>query len=476
MDLEHVSIEDEILTQLIYNEPYARTVAPYLKREYFESRVNGIIFDEYDIFVKKYSNPPTKEALVLELETRSDVTEDEMKGIINKVGEIAQFAKREKPDFQWLIDTTETYCSDRAVYLAVMDSIGIIQGEDKKRTKNMIPELLADALSVSFDSNIGHDYLDNADARWEFYHKKEKRLRFLIEWLNLITGGGLPKKTLTILLAPTNAGKTLVKCHLAADFLMQGKNVLYITMEMAEERISERIDANLMGVDIADLRSLPKETFDSRLEQIRAKTTGKLMVKEYPTASAHVGHIRHLLRELRIKKRFIPDVIFIDYLNICASSRIRNGENTYVLVKSIAEELRGLAVEQDVAIISSTQTNRDGWGSSDLELSNTSESAGLPATADLMIGIIVTDQLTQMGQMKLKQLKNRFSDVTRNVAEILNIDRAQMRLSECEDPTKTHPGAGQTHEPAGELPKGFPHPTKDAPGKYSADPFAGFEV
>jgi len=433
LSLEPISIEDEILTQLIYNESYARAVSPYIKPEYFESRPNRIIFEEYDAFVKKYGNPPTKEALILELETRGDISADDMEDILRKISDLAKYSKREKPDDVWLLEATEKYCSDRAIYLAVMESINIIDGSDKKRNKNVIPELLADALSVSFDEHIGHDYIEQADKRWEFYHKKEKRIRFGLDWFNKITDGGLPKKTLSIFLAPTNSGKTLVKCHLAADFMMHGYNVLYITMEMAEEKISERIDSNLMGIDISDLRALPKDMFDRKIEFINSKTTGRLMIKEYPTGSAHVGHFRHLLRELRIKKRFVPDVIFIDYLNICASSRIRGSENTYVLIKSIAEELRGLAVEQDVAIISSTQTNRQGWGSSDLDMSNTSESAGLPATADMMIGIIVTDQLIQMGQMKFKQLKNRFTDVTKNVNHIVNVERSKMKLSECED-------------------------------------------
>jgi len=431
------NVEDEILTQLIYNEAFARNVTPYLKREYFEDPSIRIIFEEYDAYLKEYGAPPTKEAILLETETRSNLTQEELSCVFEKISQIAEFGEATPPDLKWLMDTTESYCQDRSVYLAVTEAISILEGEDSNSSKHAIPEILSNALATSFDERIGHEYLTDVESRWDFYNRKEERMEFNLKWFNDITDGGIPKKTLTCLLAPTNAGKTLVKTFLASEFLMKGRNVLYITMEMAEERISERIDANLLGIDISDLKGLPRDTFTNRLSKIKEKTQGRLFVKEYPTAGAHVGHFRHLLSELKIKEKFIPDVIFIDYLNICASSRIKGGDNTYVLVKSIAEEMRGLAVEQDVAIITSTQTNRSGWGSSDLELSDTSESAGLPATVDLFIGIIVTEELTEMGQIMFKQLKNRFTDVTTRVRKIFNIDRPKMRISECEDSSFT---------------------------------------
>lgn len=480
MDTLNVSIEDEILANLFANENYARSITPYVKSEYFEDGDRRVIFTEYDKFMKKYSAVPTFEALVLEIDARRDISQESLSSIKEKLGYVRNLSKRpEVPDQSWLMETTEKYCKDRAVYLAVMEAINIMDGEETKKTKNMIPELLSDALAVSFDEHIGHDFLMDASDRWDFYHKKEKRLSFMLDWLNRITSGGIPRKTLTCFLAGTNVGKTLVKCHLAADFLMKGQNVLYVTLEMAEERISERIDANLMDIALDDMKLLPKDLFMRKVEDIRAKTTGKLFVKEYPTASAHVGHLRHLLRELRMKEKFVPDVIFIDYLNICASSRIRSGENTYIYVKAIAEELRGLAVEQNVAIITSTQTNRDGWNSSDLELSNTSESAGLPATVDLMIGLIVTDQLKQIGQIMFKQLKNRFSDVTRNVKHVFNIDRAKMKLAECEDPMANVEASAKSSPQN----KHFPDKTDTPPWELPAggkkanqgDPFADFK-
>lgn len=427
------SVEDEILTNLLHNEPFARAVGPFIKKEYFTDSGIRLIFDEYTTYVHKYAAIPTKEALILDIEVRTDINQDLMDLVMDKLKTVEHLSKRALPDLKWITDTTEKYCQDRAIYLAVTDSIGILEGENKSMNKHQIPELLSNALSVCFQSKLGHDYLNDIDSRWEFYRRIESRMSFNLQWFNDITADGIPKKTLTCFLAPTNAGKTLVKTHLAAEFLLSGKNVLYITMEMAEERISERIDANILDIDISDLAGLPKETFTNRLSKIRDKTKGRLFVKEYPTAGAHVGHFRHLLSELKIKEGFIPDVVFIDYLNICASSRIKSGDNTYILVKSIAEELRGLAVEQDIAIITSTQTNRSGWGNSDLELSDTSESAGLPATVDLFIAIIVTEELTKMGQIMFKQLKNRFTDVTQNVRKIFNIDRPRMKISECED-------------------------------------------
>jgi len=483
--LNTLSVETLIAVNLLYNEDYARGVSPYLKLEFFEERPVRILYDEYDKYLKKYNALPTKEALYLEVETRNDLDQSDIDSVQSKLSEISQYKKEEKPDQVWLLETTENYCKDRALYLAITDSISILDGGDESRDKNIIPDLLSDALAVSFDEYIGHEFLEQAGDRWDFMHKKEKRLTFDLDWFNKITNGGIPKKTLSIFLAPTNAGKTLVKCHLAASYLMRGYNVLYITMEMAEERISERIDANLMDIDINDLAAMPRDIYEKRITNLQQKTPGRLFVKEFPTAGAHAGHFRHLLRELELKKKFKADVVFIDYLNICTSSRIKNGENTYVLIKSIAEELRGLAVEKDIAIISSTQTNRDGWGASDLELSNTSESAGLPATADLMIGIIVTEQLNAMGQIMFKQLKNRFTDVTRYIKTVMGIDRPKMKLFEIEQngadvvnngSVSKQIGTGEkVNKDTGEITGGTPPWEFKTPAKKE-DPFSNFQM
>jgi len=466
-----LSIESLIAANLLYNEEYARGATPYLKEEFFEERVVRIIYSEYNKYLRKYNAPPTKEAIYLEVETRTDIDQSDLDSMQSKLSELSSFEKEEKPDMAWLLETTEQYCKDRAVFLAITDSISILEGEDKKRDKNVIPDLLSDALAISFDEYIGHEFLEQAGDRWDFYHKKEKRIPFDLEWFNKITNGGLPKKTLSIYLAGTNVGKSLVMCHNAASMMMQGQNVLYITMEMAEERISERIDANLMNIDINDLAGLPKDLYVKRIEDIHAKTPGRLFVKEFPTAGAHVGHFRHLMRELELKKKFKADIVFVDYMNICQSSRIKGGENTYVLVKSIAEELRGLAVEKDIALVSATQTNRDGWSASDLELSNTSESAGGPAVADLMIGIISTEQLNQMGQIMFKQLKNRFSDVTRYIKTIVGIDRPKMKLFDIEQN-----GADVVNN--GSVSEMITKPTEETPPWDTAkkDPFSEFKI
>lgn len=463
MALTSLNVEDEILVQLIHNEDFAREVAPFLKPEYFVDRATRLIFEAYDDFVSKYNNPPTQEALMLEIDGVSGLVDADIKAIEEKFALIDAHKNDKRPELKWLIDTAEHYCQERAIYLAVSDALSILDGSDTTRSKNVIPDLLSDALATSFDTRVGHDYFGDADSRWEFYHKVEERLTFRQSWLNKITGGGLPKKTLTVLLAPTNAGKTLVKCSLAADFLLQGYNVLYITAEMAEERISERVDANLLDVPLDQISNVPREEFVNRVDRVHAKTTGRLFIREFPTAAAHAGHIRHLLHELKIKEQFIPDVIFVDYLNIMSSMRVRRSDNTYVFVKAIAEELRGLAVEQNVAVISSTQTNRGGWGASDLEMSDTSESAGLPATVDLFLALIVTEELTKMGQIILKQLKNRFSDVTNAnlVRKAFNIERAKMRIEEADDSV---------------LLTGAIIPEESTGSDNTDDPFPGFKI
>ena len=419
-------IESTILKNLIYNEEYSRKSIPFIKPEYFEDRKEKIIFEEIISFIVKYDSSITIEALNIEVDNRTDLTEDEVKGI----KEIITSLKESSVDQQWLIDSTEKWCRDRAIYLALMESIHIADGNDENKNRDSIPTILSDALSVSFDNNIGHDYLLNYEERYEFYHKKEEKIEFDLEYFNKITKGGLPNKTLNIALAGTGVGKSLFMCHFASSVLLQGRNVLYITMEMAEEKIAERIDANLLNVDIQTLAQLPKIMFENKITDLSKKTQGKLIVKEYPTASAHAGHFRALLNDLALKKAFRPEIIFIDYLNICTSQRFRNASsvNSYTMVKSIAEELRGLAVEFNVPIVSATQTTRSGYGSSDVDLTDTSESFGLPATADLMFALISTDELEEQNQIMVKQLKNRYYDPTLNKRFIVGIDRAKMRL------------------------------------------------
>jgi replicative DNA helicase len=423
-------LELTILRNLVFNEDYARKVIPFIQPEYYEQRVEKIVFEEIVEFIVKYGSSITIEALNIEIDNRRDLTETENKEIVELLSKL-----NDSPvDNRWILDTTEKWCRDRAIYLALMESIHIADGKDDKKGRDAIPSILSDALAVSFDNNIGHDYLQNYEERYEFYHRKEDKIEFDLEYFNKITKGGLPNKTLNICLAGTGTGKSLFMCHVASSALLQNKNVLYITLEMAEERIAERIDANLLNVPIQQLIDLPRSAFENKVNGIAKKTRGSLVIKEYPTASAHSGHFKALLNELALKKSFRPDIIFIDYLNICSSSRFKSGSNinSYTLVKSIAEELRGLAVEFNVPIMSATQTTRSGFGSSDVELTDTSESFGLPATADLMFALISTEELEGLGQIMVKQLKNRYNDPTIFKRFVVGIDRAKMRLYDVE--------------------------------------------
>ena len=420
------TIERTALSNLIHNEQYSRKVLPFIQKNYFDAKEEGIVFEEIYNFVDKYKKIPTQVSLELEVNNRKDLTEPEH----NKIVEIIQTLNPVDVDLDWLLDQTETFCKDKAIYNAIVEGIAIIDGKDKNKTPDAIPTILTDALAVSFDNAVGHDYLLDSDSRYDYYHKVEERIPFDLELFNKITKGGLPPKTLNIALAGTGVGKSLFMCHMAANCLSQGKNVLYITLEMAEERIAERIDANLMNISMEDLHDLPKKMFDDKIQKIIKKTSGKLIVKEYPTASAHSNHFRGLIKELAIKKTFKPDIIFIDYLNICASSRFKGGSNinSYTLVKSIAEELRGLAVESNVPIMSATQTTRSGFTSTDIGLEDTSESFGLPATADLMFALISTEDLDDLNQIAIKQLKNRYNDPTTHKRFVVGIDRAKMQL------------------------------------------------
>jgi replicative DNA helicase len=423
-------IELTILRNLVFNEDYSRKVIPFINPEYFEQKSERIIFEEIVKFIVKYNASITIEALSIETENRSDLNESEIKD----TRELIQKFDNSHVDKLWLLDSTEKWCRDRAIYLALMESIHIADGKSDKKGRDAIPNILSEALAVSFDSNIGHDYLQNFEERYDFYHKKEDRIKFDIDYLNKITKGGVPNKTLNVILASTGAGKSLTMCHFASSVLLQGKNVLYITMEMAEERIAERIDANLLNIPIQQLGDLSRQLFESKITSLSKKTQGTLIIKEYPTASAHSGHFKSLLNELNLKKSFKPDIIFIDYLNICASSRHKSNSsvNSYTYIKAIAEELRGLAVEFNVPIFTATQTNRSGFNSSDVELTDTSESFGLPATADLMFALISTEELEQLGQIMVKQLKNRYSDPTVYKRFVLGVDRSKMRLYDVE--------------------------------------------
>jgi len=423
-------VEVLILRNLLHNEKYVRKVIPFIKSEYFEDFNQKVIFEEILKFVQQYNQPATKEVLCIEVENRNDINDTSFK----EITQIVSYLDDEPTEFNWLVDTTEKWCRDRAIYLALMESIHIADGKDDKKNRDSIPSILSDALAVSFDTHIGHDYLLDYEERYESYHRKEEKIEFDLEYFNKITKGGLPNKTLNIALAGTGVGKSLFMCHVASSVLLQGRNVLYITLEMAEERIAERIDANLLNVPIQDISELPKQMFENKVTNLAKKTQGTLIIKEYPTASAHAGHFKSLLNELALKKSFRPDIIFIDYLNICASSRYRGNSNinSYTFVKAIAEELRGLAVEFNVPIVSATQTTRSGYGSSDVELTDTSESFGLPATADLMFALISTEELEELGQILVKQLKNRYNDPTINKRFVIGIDRAKMRLYDVE--------------------------------------------
>jgi replicative DNA helicase len=424
------SVEVLILRNLLYNEKYLRKVVPFIKAEYFEDVNQKIVFEEIIKFVHEYNQPATKEILCIEIEKRSDINDTQFQ----EITKLISYLEDDPADFDWLMDTTEKWCRDRAIYLALMESIQLADGKDDTKGRDAIPTILSDALSVSFDTHIGHDYLTDYEERYELYHKKENKIEFDLEYFNKITKGGLPNKTLNIALAGTGVGKSLFMCHVASSVLLQGKNVLYITLEMAEEKIAERIDANLLNVNIQDIVDLPKNMFEGKVTDLAKKTQGTLIIKEYPTASAHSGHFKALLQELALKKSFRPDIIFIDYLNICASSRYRAGSNvnSYSYIKAIAEELRGLAVEANLPIVSATQTTRSGYGSSDVDLTDTSESFGLPATADLMLALISTEELEGLNQILVKQLKNRYNDPTVFKRFVVGIDRAKMRLYDCE--------------------------------------------
>ena len=423
-------IEKVILRNLVYNEEYLRKVLPFIEPDYFNDRNERVVFEHITKYAAEYNSLITKEVLQIEIEDRRDITQDEVKNIFGTINELEDI----ECDFEWLSDTTEKWCRDRAIYLALMESIKIADGQDDKKNRDAIPTILSDALSVSFNRNVGHDYLEDYEERYELYNKKESRIQFDLEYFNKITKGGLPNKTLNIALAGTGVGKSLFMCHHASSVLLEGKNVLYITLEMAEEKIAERIDANLLNVNIQEIVDLPKPIFESKVTNLAKKTQGSLIIKEYPTASAHSGHFKALLNELALKKSFKPDIIFIDYLNICASSRYRAGSNvnSYSYIKAIAEELRGLAVEANVPIVSATQTTRSGFASSDVDLTDTSESFGLPATADLMFALISTEELEGLGQIMVKQLKNRYNDPTYNRRFVIGVDRTKMRLYDCE--------------------------------------------
>ena len=428
-----MKLETTILKHLIYSDEYLRKVLPFLKEEYFSDRTEKAIYNEITSFTSTYNVTPSIEALGLAIKDLRNITDAEVEKCEEYLKEIEQ-TKSEQSQIQWLVDKTEKFCQEKAIYNAVLGSISILDGKDKTHDKGQIPKILSDALGVSFDTSVGHDYLENSDERYEFYHRNEERIPFDLDFFNKITKGGLPGKTLNIALAGTGVGKSLFMCHVAAGAMSQGRNVLYITMEMAEEKIAERIDANLLNVSLDDLTDLSKEMYDKKVAKVKSKTTGKLIIKEYPTASASATHFRTLLNELYLKKSFRPDIIFIDYLNICCSSRIKPGSNinSYTYVKSIAEELRGLAVEFKVPVVSATQTTRSGFSSSDPGLEDTSESFGLPATADLMFALISSEELEELGQIMVKQLKNRYNDPTYYKRFTLGIDRSKMRLYDVE--------------------------------------------
>ena len=416
--------ETLILKHLIDDEGYARRTLPYLKSEYFSEKSDKLVYESIDKFINKYNNLPTREALTLEIDSESNISDEDFNACKSTISELIVDEEENK---DWLIETTEKFCQEKALYNAIMNSIAIIDGNDEK---GKIPELLTDALAVTFDPNIGHDFIDDYDERFDFYHKEEERIPFDLDYMNRITKHGLPKKTLNIILAGTGVGKSLVMCHMSAANLMDGKNVLYITLEMAEERIAERIDANLLNVPLDDLIDLSKDMYAKKIENVKKKTTGRLIIKEYPTAVAGTGHFRHLINELKLKRSFTPDIVYVDYLNICSSSRMKMGAavNSYTYIKAIAEELRGLAVEKDMPIVSATQTTRSGFSNSDPGLEDTSESFGLPATADFMFALITTEELEQSNQIMVKQLKNRYNDPTQYKRFVLGMDRTKMRL------------------------------------------------
>jgi len=419
-------IEKTILSHLIFNEAYARKALPFLKDEYFQNQPDKTVYKLISDYVNRYNTTPTKEVLFIELNNKDGLSEATFKDSKRLIEDL----QTENTDIKWLLDNTEKFCQDKAIYNAIMASIKILDDKSGVSSTGAIPTLLSDALGVSFDVSVGHDYFSNSDDRYDFYHRKEEHIPFDLEYFNKITKGGLVRKTLNIALAGTGVGKSLFMCHCASHNLVSGKNVLYITMEMSEEKIAERIDANLLNVTVDELTILPKDAYDKKINRVKEKTVGKLIIKEYPTASAGSAHFRHLINELRIKRNFIPDIIYIDYLNICCSSRIRSGSNvnSYTYIKAIAEELRGLAVEFNVPVVSATQTTRSGYGNSDVELTDTAESFGLPATADLMFALVSSEQFEAVNQIMVKQLKNRYNDPTIHKKFVVGIDRAKMRL------------------------------------------------
>lgn len=455
-------VDDIIINSLVYDENYMRKTIPFLKEEYFHDLNKKIIFKTINSYIDRYNAPPSKEAITVDIGNRTDISEDTHKACIEYINNLS---KDDCTTLEYKIDQTEKFCQDKAIYNAIMDSIKILDDKTGASAKGAIPQLLSDALAVSFDSSIGHDFLDDTDSRFEFYHRKEERLPFDIDFLNKITRGGLPNKTLNIILAGTGVGKSLAMCHMAAANLVNGKNVLYITMEMAEEKIAERIDANLLNTPLDELYQLPKDTYEKRMARLKEKTVGKLIIKEYPTACAGSANFRHLLNELKIKKNFVADIIYIDYLNICNSSRLKQGSNinSYTYIKAIAEELRGLAVEFNVPIVSATQTTRGGYDNSDVGLTDTSESFGLPATADLMIALISTDELKALNQIMVKQLKNRYADPEMYKRFVIGVDKSRMKLYDVEE------GAQD------DIVDDSPVYDKTPAGKFDKDKFSGFK-
>jgi replicative DNA helicase len=466
-----MKLEQTILKNLIYNEEYLRKVLPFLKTEYFGDSVERQLFNEITSFTETYNTTPSIEAVGIALKEKRNLTSDEIQRGEDYLKEI-EANRQTETEIQWLVDKTEKFCQEKAIYNGVLRAISILDGKDKTHDKGAIPTILSDALAVSFDNSVGHDYLENSDERYDFYHRKEERIPFDLDYFNKITKGGLPTKTLNIALAGTGVGKSLFMCHVASSCMVQGKNVLYITLEMAEEKIAERIDANLLNVTLDDLVDLPKDMYDKKVARVKEKTTGKLIIKEYPTASASVTHFRTLLNELNLKRSFIPDIIFVDYLNICCSSRIKAGANinSYTYVKSIAEELRGLAVEHNVPIVSATQTTRSGFTSSDPGLEDTSESFGLPATADLMFALISSEDLEAMGQIMVKQLKNRYNDPSYYKRFTVGVDRAKMKLYDVEQ------SAQQGLADAGHSGQDKPLNTFGAREEKQSKKFSGFKV
>jgi DnaB-like helicase C terminal domain len=431
-----MTIDTTILNHLITNEPYGRKVLPFLKDEYFQDRADKVLFNLAKQYITDYNAFPTKEALFIELSSLNDISEDVF---TNVKGKIAEVQSEPKTDIQWLTDQTEKFCQEKAIYNGIYNSIKILDDKEGKLDKGTIPKLLQDALAVSFDTNIGHDFLEDWDSRYEMYHRVENKIAFDLEYFNQITGGGFSRKTLNVLLGGTGVGKTLAMCHMAAANLVLGQNVLYITLEMAEERIAERIDANLLDVRLDDLVTLPKDTYEKMVGRVRSKTNGKLIIKEYPTATAGANHFRFLLNELRLKKEFVPDIIYIDYLNLCISSRVKFAGNvsSFGYVKAIAEELRGLAGEYNVPVVSASQLNRAGYGDSDADITHTSESFGLPMTVDFMVVLIATEELDALNQYMVKQLKNRYKDPTHARRFVVGVDRAKMRLYDAEPDAQT---------------------------------------